>query len=272
MEIYSYEFMRKAILVGLLISIIIPCIGTIMVNKRTSMMGDALSHASLAGVSIGLILGWNPIVGAVLICLFAGLFMERLRRKFPKGSDLSTAIIMSSGIGLAGILSDFVPGTSNLESFMFGSIVAIPDTELILIILISLIVLAAYIKMYQGLLYIVFDEQGAKLAGVPVNGINTVFTIITALTVAIASRAVGVLMISSLMILPVALSMRISRSYKRTVLNAILLALIYTMTGIHLSYYLGLKPGGVIVLIGVLCLLAEFAKERLLRTNKKYNI
>ena len=260
MEIYSYEFMRKAVLVGLLISLIIPCIGTIMVNKRTSMMGDALSHASLAGVSIGLIAGWNPIAGAVAVCLLAGFSMERLRRKFPRGSDLSTAIIMSTGIGLAGILSDFVPGTSNLESFMFGSIVAIPNSEFFLILAISFVVLAVY--AYQGLLYIVFDEQGAKLAGVPVNGINTVFTLITALTVAVASRAVGVLMISSLMILPVALSMRISKSYKSTVTTAVILAVIYTMAGIHISYFLGLKPGGVIVLLGVAALLVQFVFEK----------
>ncbi|NMB13730.1 MAG: metal ABC transporter permease [Gallicola sp.] len=262
MEIYSYEFMRKAVLVGLLISLIIPCIGTIMVNKRTSMMGDALSHASLAGVSIGLIAGWNPIAGAVAVCLLAGFSMERLRRKFPRGSDLSTAIIMSTGIGLAGILSDFVPGTSNLESFMFGSIVAIPNSEFFLILAISFVVLAVFALLYQGLLYIVFDEQGAKLAGVPVNGINTVFTLITALTVAVASRAVGVLMISSLMILPVALSMRISKSYKSTVTTAVILAVIYTMAGIHISYFLGLKPGGVIVLLGVAALLVQFVFEK----------
>ena len=269
MEIYSYDFMQKALIVGFLISLTIPCIGTIMVNKRTSMMGDALSHASLAGVSAGLILGWNPIIGAVVTCIFAAFSMEGLRRKFPKGSDLSTAIVMSTGIGTAGILSDFVPGTANLESFMFGSIVAIPNTELILISIISAIVLLSYIFMYQGLLYIVFDEQGAKLAGVPVGIINTLFAMITALTVAIASRAVGVLMISSLMILPVALSMRVAKSYKQTVFIAVFLAVFYTMIGIHLSYFFNLKPGGLIVLIGVFCLIAEFIIEKLFRKKIK---
>lgn len=270
MEIFQYEFMRKAIIVGVLISLMIPCIGTVMVNKRTSMMGDALSHASLAGVSIGLILGWNPIAGAVSICLLAAFSMEGLRRRFPKGSDIPTAIIMSVGIGLAGILSDFIPGTANLESFMFGSIVAISNREFIVILGIAIIVLITYFAMYQGLLYIVFDEEGAMLAGVPVNRINGIFTMTTALTVAVASRAVGTLMIASLMILPVALSMRIAKSYKFTVIIAIILAFFYTIAGILISYYIGLKPGGVIVLIGVVALIIEFIVELMVKKKRVF--
>ena len=257
MEIFQYDFMRRAFIVGILLAVVVPCIGSVMVNKRTSLMGDALSHSSLAGVSIGLITGINPIVGAVLVCLFAGISIEWLRKKFPKGSDLSTAIVMSGGIGLAGVLSNFIPGSSDLESFLFGSIVAIPTVEMFLVIAITLTVLISFRLFYQSLLYIIFDEEGAKLMGVPVSLVNKVFSIITALTIAIASRVVGILMISSLMVLPVSIAMRTAKSYRTTVLLSIFLAVLFMILGLTISYFTGFKPGGVIVLLGVFTLLIQ---------------
>ncbi|MDO5755320.1 MAG: metal ABC transporter permease [Tissierellia bacterium] len=256
---FQYEFMRRAFVVGVLVSFIIPCIGAVMVNKKNSMVGDALSHTSLAGVCLGLILGMNPIVGAIIVCTVAAFSIEFFRKKFPKGSDLSTAIVMSTGIGLASILSDFVPGSKNLESFLFGSLVAIKDFEMYLVLVLSLIILLIFIKMYNGLVYIVFDPDQAKLSGVPVKGINRVFTLITALSISVASRSVGVLVISSLMILPVSAAIKLSNSFTRTVILSSSLGVLYTVLGIVISYYLGLKPGGTIVLIGVFALLLIMA-------------
>ncbi|MDL2311043.1 metal ABC transporter permease [Peptostreptococcaceae bacterium OttesenSCG-928-C18] len=265
MNIFQYDFMIKALIVGFVISIIIPAIGTIVVNKRNSMVGDALSHTSLTGVSLGLILGINPIIGAIITCVFAAFFMEFLRNKFPKGTDLSTAVIMSFGIGLAAILSDFIPGSANLESFLFGSIVAISNIEMILVIIVAIIVIIAYVMMYEGLVYIVFDESSARLSGVPVKRINSVFTFLTALTVAIGSRVVGVMMISSLMILPVALAIRLAKSFNKTVLISIILGIIYVISGIFISFYLNIKPGGAIVLIGVAALILDILRKIIIK-------
>ena len=124
---FQLEFMRRAFLVGIMLSIVIPCIGVVMVNKRNSMIGDALSHVSLAGVTIGLIFRVNPIITAIISCAIASFSIEIMRRYFPKNSDISTAIMMSLGIGLAAVLSDFVKGAANFNSFLFGSIVAISD-------------------------------------------------------------------------------------------------------------------------------------------------
>ena len=177
MEILEYDFMRRAFIVGILLAIIIPCIGIVVVLKRLSMISDALSHSSLAGVAAGLILGINPIVGAVITCVVSALSIEVIRKKIPRYSEMSIAIVMSAGIGLAGVLSGFVKSAANFNSFLFGSIVAISNFELILVIVISCIVIITCILLYKELFFIAFDEQAARIAGVPVKLVNTIFTV-----------------------------------------------------------------------------------------------
>ena len=145
MEIFQYAFMRRAFIVGIILAIIIPCIGVTVVLKRLSMMGDALSHSSLAGVTIGLLLGINPVLGAMISCIVAAFGIEIIRKKIPQHAEIAIAIIMSTGIGIAGVLSGFVKNTANFNSFLFGSIVAISDFELYLVIGIGLVVLLAFI-------------------------------------------------------------------------------------------------------------------------------
>ena len=254
MEILQYDFMRRAFLVGLMLSIIVPCIGVVVVLRRLSMLGDALSHTSLAGVTGGLVLGINPIVGAVVMCVVSALSIEAIRKKLPRYAEMATAITMSAGVGLAGVLSGFVKSSANFNSFLFGSIVAISDFEMLLVVLVSLAVLGIFVLLYKELFFIAMDERTARLAGVPVRSINFVFTILTAVTVSVAARTVGALIISSLMVLPVACAMQLAKSYRQTVLLSVLFGVLFTIGGLFLSYYAGLKPGGTIVLIGVACL------------------
>ena len=247
---FEYEFMRRAFLVGLLLATIIPCIGTIIVLKRLSMMGDALSHTSLAGVAAGLLIGANPIV-----TLVAGFGIDFIRKKFPRYSEISIAITMSAGIGLAGVLSGFTDSSTGFSSFLFGSIVAITDFELYLVVILSILVMLTFILLYKELRYIAFDEEGARLIGIPVKTVNFIFTILTALTISIASRTVGTLIVSSIMVIPVACAMKLTSSYRMTIILSILFALVFTSIGLSLSFYVGLKPGGTIVLSGVLTLI-----------------
>lgn len=263
------EFMRKAIFVGILLSIIIPSIGVIMVNKRTSMIGDALSHISLAGVTFGLIFGFNPIFTAIISCIIASFSIEFIRKYFPKNSDISTAIIMSIGIGFAAVLSDFVKGSANFNSFLFGSIVAVTNFEIYLIILVFIFVIFSFIWLYKPLLYVSFDEVGARLAGIKVQKVNFIFTLLISLTISVASRTVGVLMISSLMVIPVACALRLSKSYLQTIIYSILFGLVFTLSGITLSFYYGLKPGGSMVLVGVFVLMVIILIQNIiLKFNK----
>ncbi|NLZ82009.1 MAG: metal ABC transporter permease [Clostridiales bacterium] len=255
MEIFEYAFMQKAFIVGILLAIIIPCIGVIVVLKRLSMIGDALSHTSLAGVAAGLLLGINPIVGSIITCIIAALGIEAIRKKIPRYSEMAIAIIMSAGIGLAGVLSGLVNSSANFNSFLFGSIVAISDFEMALVVGVSVIILTTFLLLFKELFYISLDERSARLAGIPVNTINFIFTVLTAVTVSIAARTVGALIVSSLMVIPVSCSMQIGKSYKQTVLYSICFAVAFTIIGLFISYYARLKPGGTIVLVGVICLI-----------------
>lgn len=268
-DIFQYDFMQRAFLVGILLAVIIPCIGVIVVFKRLSLIGDALSHTSLAGVAIGLILGINPIVGAMAACLFAAFSIEAIRKKIPRYSELSIAIVLSIGVGLAGILSGFVKNAASFNSFLFGSIVAISDFETALVVGISILVFLSFILLYKELFYIAFDEQAASLSGVPVRLVNTIFTILTAITVSVASRTVGALIVSSLMVVPVAASMVMAKSYKQTVIGSVIAAVTSTVIGLIISYYAELKPGGTIVLTAVALFLAALLIKWLRRVFRQ---
>ncbi len=259
MEIFKYAFMQRAFLTGILLSLIIPSIGLIIVLKRLSMIGDALSHTSLAGVAGGLLVGINPVLGATLACIAAAFGIEAIRKKIPRYAEMSIAIIMSAGVGLAGVLSGFVKSASSFNSFLFGSIVAISNSELYIVAAVAILILSSFLFFYRELFYISLDERSARLAGVPTSIINPLFTILTAITVSIASRTVGALIVSSMMVVPVACAMQIAKSYKCTLILSIVFSESFTIVGLFLSFYFGLKPGGTIVLVGVVILVSLFA-------------
>lgn len=269
MEIFQYEFMQRAFIVGLLLAVIIPCIGVVVVHKRLSMMGDALAHTSLAGVAAGLIMGINPVLGAVIACVVASLGIEFIRKRLPRYSEMSIAIVLSAGVGLAGVLSSYVSGTANFNSFLFGSIVAISDFEVSMVVVTSIAVLLVFFMLYKELFLVTFDERIARLAGVPIGLVNFVFTILTAVTVSIAARTVGALIVSSVMVVPVACAMQLAKSYKQIVLWAMGFAVSFMMSGLFLSYYARLKPGATIVLIGVAVLLLLLVGKSLTARMRK---
>lgn len=262
LEIFQYDFMINAFLVGILIAIIIPCIGVVVVLKRLSTIGDALSHTSLAGVAAGLAVGLNPIFGAVIFAVIAALGIEKIRKSIPKYGEISTAVIMSVGIGLAAIFSGFVK-SANFNSFLFGSLVAISPFELYLVIGLSIVVLTLFLFLFKALFYMTFDEESAKLAGIPVKLVGTIFTILTAVTISVSARVVGALVVSSMMVLPVAVAMQVGKSYKQTVLYSIFFSVLFVTAGLFLSYYLDLKPGGTIVMTGVIALIVTLSVNAL---------
>ncbi len=270
LEIFQYDFMIKAFIVGILIAIITPCIGVIVVLKRLSMIGDSLSHTSLAGVAAGLAFGINPILGAITFSIVSAFGIEKIRKSFPKYAEIAIAVIMSTGIGLAGIFSGFVKNSANFNSFLFGSIVAISNFELTTVIVLSIVVLTSVILLYKELFYITFDEESARLAGIPIGAINFIFTLLTAVTISISARTVGTLVISSLMVLPVASAMQIANSYKQTVIYSIVFGVFFTVAGLFISYYADFKPGGTIVIVGVITLICVLVYKGLGKNFIKY--
>jgi zinc transport system permease protein len=256
--------MIKAFVAAVMIALCAPCIGLPIVLKRFSAIGDAASHSALGGIAFGLLIGINPVIGAILFSIAAVLGIEGLRKKFGTYSDIATVVIMSAGIGLTAVLSGFIKnGSANINSFMFGSIVAISDFELILTFILSALVVTVTLMLYKEIYYITFDEEAAMLSGIPVKAINLILMVLTAITVSVASRIVGALMISSMLVIPSATAMLISKSYKSTLVLSIIFAEIFTVSGLFASYYLNLRPGGTIVLTGVavLVLTAIFNKR-----------
>lgn len=260
---FEYDFMVKAFIVGIIIAVITPSVGVVVVFKRFSMIGDTLSHASLAGVAAGLIGGINPIAGSIVACVLAAFSIEAVRKLFPKYSEISLSVILSTGVGLAGVLTGFIPNAANFNSFLFGTIVAIENSELYLIIVAGVVILAAFLVMYKALLYMTFDEESARLAGVPVKRVNFVFMLLIALTVSVSVRIIGILIISSLMVLPVACSMQIAKSFRQTTVISVFFGIMFVLTGLTVSYYAGLKPGGTIALTGVVFLVITYAVKKL---------
>lgn len=266
----EFEFMQKAFIVGILLAMIIPLVGVIVVLRRLSMTGDALSHSSLAGVAIGLLFGFHPILGAIIACIVAALLIELIRKKFEKYSEIATSIIMSLGIGSTALLSGFVP-YANLDSYLFGSIVAMSDFEYYATFVIFFVVVITFIVLYKELMYVAFDEKSAALSKVPVKLINFIFTILTALTVAIAAKTIGALIVTSLMVIPVACSLLFAKSFKATVLYSIAFALLFVLSGLTVSFYGNVKPSGAIVLIGVGILFISFLVRWFIKTLTPVN-
>lgn len=262
-NIFAYDFMVKAFIAGMLIALCSPCIGLPIVLKRFSSIGDASSHSALGGIAFGLLIGINPIVGAVLFSLAAVLGIEGLRKKFGTYSEIATVVVMSAGIGLTAVLSGFIKNSSaKIDSFMFGSILGISEFELWLTVALAIFVVITTLVLYKEIHALTFDEEAAKLAGIPTGVINFVLMLLTAITVSVASRIVGALMISSLLVIPTATAMLISKSYKQTLILSIVFAEFFVIAGLFISSYTslvlhlqrGLPPGGTIVLIGTLVL------------------
>ncbi len=252
---FKYEFMRTAFLVGGLLAVIIPLIGNLVVYKRMSMVGDALSHISLSGIALGLILNVNPILGAIMMSVIAALGVEIIQKRFGQYTELAISIMMSLGIGFSAILLSFVQQPNVFNTFLFGSIVTISGSDALLAALLVVIVVIISLIKYRDFFFVAFDATSAKLAGVNVSFTNTLFMILTAITVSVASRIVGALIVSSLLVIPTASAMQIGKSYRTTLYWGVFYSLVSVWAGLTLSYYLNLAPGGTIVITSVLLLI-----------------
>ena len=263
MEMLQYDFMQRAFVAGILISIISPIIGTFVVLRRLSMIGDTLSHASLAGIAAGMLGNFYPIWGAMIFSVAAAIGVEKLRKNFSQYAELSISIVMSASIGLAVLMISLADSfNADLMSFLFGSIIAVTSRDIVIIAITSIFILVSVLLLYKELLYIAFDQEGAALAGVPTETLNLFFSVLTALTIVVAMRVVGILMISSMLVVPVATSMQLSKSFKSTMLNSVIFAFLAVVLGLTISYYFNLAPGGAIVVLSVVILLLVIGTKR----------
>lgn len=264
----EFDFMRRTLLAGVMLAVALPLIGIVMINRKTSMVSDALSHVSLLGVGIGLMGGFDPVLGAVASCVAAAFMIEAVRARLPHFGDMSVAVIMSAGLGLAVILADLAPGGNTFESYLFGSIASVTLIDLLWTAVVFLAVVAVSIICYAALLDLAVDVTLARLAGVKVGVVNGIFTLLSAITIGLACKVVGALLVVSLVTLPVATALLVSRSYKQTCILSVVLGVIYTLCGLSFSYYYDVRPGGAIVVAAVIGIILFTIYGRLRRRPK----
>ncbi len=259
-----YAFMQNALLVSVFISILCPCIGVFLVLRRYSMIGDTLSHASLAGITIGLLFDQSPVLGAFVFTSVCGALIEFLRSYFKKYTDLILAIVLSLSVGTAITIISSGKLHANADSFLFGSILTVTRTDTYMVMILSFISVLALIFLYHQMIYIAYDEEAAKVAKVKVRRINYVFSILVASAIAVSIRIVGVLVLSSMIALPVATALQFGRGFRVTLLLSVLFSVIDIMSGLFFSYYLNVAPGGFTALVSVAVLVAVLLVKRVL--------
>ena len=255
-EILQYTFMQKAFIVGLLVGGLCPSIGIFLVLRRFSMVGETLAHVSLAGVLLGILWGISPLPFALLVSVLVVFVLEKLRSFFKNYAELSLAIIMSAGLGLAVVLMGITNASdTSISGLLFGSIITLSNEDILMIGLLSFISVFIIIYYYREFFLLTFDEEGARLTGIAVDRYNYLLLILTAMVIAIGLRIVGALLVSSLMVVPVATSLLLSRGFKQTLLYAVIFGILAVLVGLIASFYLGLAPGGAIVLSSVILFL-----------------
>ncbi|NEX79692.1 metal ABC transporter permease [Bacillus thermocopriae] len=262
--IFQYEFLQNAFLTGIMIGFLAPLLGVFIVVRRLSLIADALSHVTLAGIAASLLMekyfsamtGINPLYLGMVFSVGGSLFIEKLRSVYSHYQELAIPIILSGGIGLGVIFISLANGfNTDLFSYLFGSVSAVSRTDLMVILAISIIVVAAVLLLYKELFLLSFDEEYAKASGIAAKSIHFVFIIMVALVIAASMRVVGILLVSSLMTLPVAASIRIAKGFKQTIFFSILFGEISVLGGLFAAYHLDLAPGGTIVILSIFILL-----------------
>ncbi|WP_166239116.1 metal ABC transporter permease [Paenibacillus turpanensis] len=267
MDIFLYGFFQYALFGGMLIGLAAPMIGMFLVLRRMSMIGDTISHVSIAGVALGFLIGTQyPIMVGLLFAVIASFAIEWLRRSYKTYAELSIAIMLSGGIALTSFL--FTLGRSfdkNVTSYLFGSIYTLDRLDLTLIVVITAVVVAAVLINYKELFLMTFDEDAAAVNGLPSRFYNVMITVLTALVISVAIKVVGALLVSALLTIPVACSLLVARSFKRAMWLSVLFSEIAVAVGLSVAGVASWAPGGTVVLLLIAMLIIVMVTKRRVR-------
>ncbi|MFC4711973.1 metal ABC transporter permease [Planococcus dechangensis] len=269
--ILTYEFLQNAFASGLIIGVIAPLLGVFIVVRRLSLIADALSHVTLAGIagslylsqSVGALALLNPLYLGIASSVMGSMLIERLRSVYKHYEELAIPIILSAGIGFGAIFISLAEGfSSDLFGYLFGTVSAVSRQDLYIVAGIAVIVLTFIRIFFKELFVLSFDDEYARASGLPAKWIHFLFMIVTALVIAGSMRIVGILLVSSLMTIPVATAMRLAKSFKQTIWLSILFGQISVITGLVTAFYFDLAPGGTIVVtsIGILMIVLAYRK------------
>ncbi|MPQ44046.1 metal ABC transporter permease [Clostridium tarantellae] len=259
---FELEFMRNAFSAGILISLLCPCIGLFLVLKRYSMIGDTLSHSSFAGVAIGLVLGINPLLTAFIFTSLCALLIEGLRNYYKKYAELVMSIVLTFSLGIAIVLISSGKASAKVNSFLFGSILTVSKEDLIIIFIVAIICFIGIFLLYDKLIYTTFDEEGAKVSGLNTKLVNYLFTLMVGATISVSIRVMGILVISSIIVIPVATALQFKKGFTNTLILSMIFGAIDVLGGLILSYYVNTAPGGTIALTSVTILIISLIINR----------
>jgi zinc transport system permease protein len=244
------EFMRLAFAAGAIVGVLAPTVGFFLVQRELSLIGDGIGHVAFAGVAAGYLLGISPVVTALCFAVVGAFAIEWLRSRGGTAGDQALALVFYTGIALGIVLvSSANRFDVGLFQFLFGSILTVTRTDLWIVVALGSLSLAAIALLYRGLVAVVLDEEGSRVAGAPVASLNTVVAVLAALTVGISMRIVGILLIAALMVLPVIAAQRLAWSLRSTMFLAAAIGLGSVLAGLTVAYYADLPPGGTIVLL-----------------------
>lgn len=251
MEMFFYGFMQRAFQAAFLIAVIAPILGLFLVLRRQSLMADTLSHISLAGIALGLFLNVDPTLMTLVVVIIAAVIIEYLGSLYKSYSEISIAILMSTGMSLALVLMSLSSGgsTTTIQQYLFGSIVTISQQQLYLLAALFVIVVGLFFVFRRPMYVLTFDEDTAFTAGLPARLMSILFNVITGVTIAVIMPIAGALLVSAIMILPAAIAMRISNSFKWVIFVGVIVGIVGMFTGLTVSYEWGTPPGATITLI-----------------------
>ena len=249
-EILQFEFMRNALIAGLLASIACGIVGSYIVIKRIVFISGGISHAAFGGIGLGYFLGINPILGAIVFSIGSALGIGVISKKAASREDTAIGILWAIGMALGIIFIGLTPGYApDLFSYLFGSILTVPRQDLIMMLILDIVIIGLVSILYKEFMAVSFDEEFALILGIPVNFLYVLILCLTALTVVVLIRVVGAILVIALLTIPAAISEQFTHKMNRIMIYSMLLGAIFTMSGLWLSYIFDLASGATIILV-----------------------
>jgi len=249
-EALQYDFMRNAVLAGLLASVACGIVGSYVVVNRVALISGGIAHAAYGGIGLGYFFGFDPVLGAALFSVGSALGLGVIQRKTRQRTDTLIAVMWAIGMAFGILLVDLAAGyKADLLSYLFGSILAVPTSDLVIMAVLDVAIVALVFLFYKELLSISFDETYAEVSGVKVDAIYLMLLCLVAITVVMLMRVVGLIMVIALLTIPAAIASLFAKSLKSTMVLASALAAIFILVGLALSYSLDLTSGAAIILV-----------------------
>ena len=251
-ELLTYGFMHRALISGIAIAILCSVVGLFLVLRRYSLFGDAIAHASFGGVAVGLLAGVYPLWTAYIVSIVSALVITKIKAKFDISGDASVAVLLSSGIAVGLVIIGLSGGfTLDIFSFLFGSILLVSVNDTILVLFLAVGILTVIVLLYRQLIYSTFNEEQAKVSGIPVEKINYLIVFMAGITVVTSIQLVGVLLISALFVIPNVSAIMYGKGFKQTALISVSFSIFSVVAGIFISYVFDITPAGTIVLLSI---------------------